>query len=114
MKIAKATCLNVLALFATLALACSKPSPSPTDEQAQQVGWDATILRSEAKDQRELLGKCPTLADPKLLAGVKEHKGSTVDPWGTPYALNCDSAQITVTSAGPDKTMGTADDIVGR
>jgi len=33
------------------------------------------------------------------------------DPWNNPYKLNCDSDEITCTSAGPDKKEGTEDDI---
>ncbi|MCA9292627.1 MAG: DUF4190 domain-containing protein [Phycisphaerales bacterium] len=37
----------------------------------------------------------------------------TNDPWGTPwsYAPSADGTSFTLTSAGPDKTMGNADDI---
>jgi general secretion pathway protein G len=33
------------------------------------------------------------------------------DPWNNPYKLNCDSDEITCTSAGPDRKEGTEDDI---
>jgi hypothetical protein len=38
-----------------------------------------------------------------------------VDPWGTPYFFHQLSAsQMEVRSAGPDKTLWTADDVVAR
>lgn len=39
-------------------------------------------------------------------------KGTTgVDPWGTPYRIQCDRDHVLVFSLGPDKRAGTADDI---
>lgn len=34
-----------------------------------------------------------------------------VDPWGTPYRIQCDGDHVLVISLGPDKRAGTADDI---
>jgi len=34
------------------------------------------------------------------------------DPWGMPYKLSCDSDEITCVSPGPDRKLGTDDDIV--
>jgi general secretion pathway protein G len=54
-------------------------------------------------------GACPTLEN--LAARSK----ATRDPWGTTYTLVCPSAHegdpVDVTSPGPDKQSGTADDI---
>ncbi len=33
------------------------------------------------------------------------------DPWGTPYAIECQSDEIVAVSAGPDRAFGTEDDI---
>jgi general secretion pathway protein G len=33
------------------------------------------------------------------------------DPWGTPYRLECPSDEIVASSAGPDRSFGTEDDI---
>ncbi|MHC4959935.1 MAG: hypothetical protein ACYTGN_16340 [Planctomycetota bacterium] len=33
------------------------------------------------------------------------------DPWGSEYFIEAESSRITVTSMGPDKKLGTADDI---
>jgi hypothetical protein len=73
--------------------------------------------RPEAKDNAHLV---------KILEGDNARKiqflalkssdmnsnGAMIDPWGTPYQINVDSdSEIHVTSAGPDKIFGTADDI---
>jgi general secretion pathway protein G len=53
---------------------------------------------------------CPTVeqlkSDRSLDTGF-----SLKDPWGSAYKLNCDSDEITCTSAGPDHKEGTEDDI---
>jgi hypothetical protein len=36
---------------------------------------------------------------------------SVTDPWGTDYAISCGGADITVSSAGPDRRWTTGDDI---
>jgi general secretion pathway protein G len=33
------------------------------------------------------------------------------DPWGTPYALECQSDELVAISAGPDRAFGTEDDV---
>lgn len=39
----------------------------------------------------------------------KETNG--MDPWGSPYRIQCDQDPVLVFSLGPDKQAGTADDI---
>jgi hypothetical protein len=34
-----------------------------------------------------------------------------IDPWGTPYQVECDPDKVHVFSMGPDRRAGTADDI---
>jgi hypothetical protein len=36
---------------------------------------------------------------------------SGLDPWGTPFQIQCDRERVRVFSMGPDKLPGTADDI---
>jgi general secretion pathway protein G len=54
--------------------------------------------------------ECPTVDD---LKGGKylDTTFNTKDPWGGPYKISCDADDITVSSAGPDKKVGTEDDI---
>jgi general secretion pathway protein G len=33
------------------------------------------------------------------------------DPWGTPYTLECQSDEVVAISAGPDRALGTEDDV---
>jgi type II secretory pathway pseudopilin PulG len=53
---------------------------------------------------------CPTLQQlesSKLLAAGS----NTQDPWGTPYELSCETGDIDVRTAGPDRERGTSDDM---
>ncbi len=44
-----------------------------------------------------------------------DEKSELLDPWGTPIQLSVDAdGHLLMRSAGPDKTFGTADDIVGK
>lgn len=41
--------------------------------------------------------------------------GEIIDPWGTPYRIwYISDKEVGMTSAGPDKTFGTADDITNQ
>ncbi len=56
--------------------------------------------------------ECPTVA--RLRADkIVDKESNTADPWGSPYSIVCtEDDDITVISAGPDKKIGTPDDIV--
>jgi general secretion pathway protein G len=71
------------------------------------------------------LGRYPTMEEGLAMLvenpGVEGWKGPYLkgglkpDPWGTPYSYVTnpdDPGQYTLTSAGPDKQLGTSDDIV--
>jgi hypothetical protein len=45
----------------------------------------------------------------------QDGKGEMIDPWGTPLRLSVDAdGTLHADSAGPDKSFGTVDDIVGH
>ena len=72
------------------------------------VGTNAEITKA-------LLGGNPVHAtfsqDPPSLNA----KGELIDPWGTPYFFHQLSGdEMVIISAGPDKIMGTADDIIEK
>jgi general secretion pathway protein G len=53
---------------------------------------------------------CPStaqLAQDKFLDSATDHN----DPWGQPYEIKCTGDDVVVSSAGPDKKKGTADDV---
>jgi len=77
----------------------------------------ATILKVSAEHViAEGFVGCPTVQQVLDLTPEpqrRELRGETngIDPWGTPYQIDCASDRVRVFSAGPDKTFGTADDL---
>ncbi len=72
-------------------------------------------LNSEITSQ--LRGDNPNQADfIRPEAGMRiNDKGELVDPWGTPYFFHqLSGTQMEIRSAGPDKIMWTADDLVAE
>jgi hypothetical protein len=55
-------------------------------------------------------GGCPTVAQ-LITDGILDEDMSRADPWGGPWRISCDDGRIAVSSDGPDKHPGTADDI---
>lgn len=54
--------------------------------------------------------RCPTVGE-LLSSGVLDEDSPPQDPWGTPWHIECEEERITVSSNGPDRQNGTADDI---
>ena len=71
------------------------------------VGTNAEIMKA-------LMGGNPHQATFGPMDGQQLNgKGELVDPWGTPYFFHQLSGDVMeIHSAGPDKIMGTADDLV--
>ena len=74
------------------------------------VGTNAEITRA-------LNGDNPTHAN--FLAGIPgqqiNSKGELVDPWGTPYFFHqLSGTEMEVHSAGPDRTLWNADDLISK
>ena len=71
------------------------------------VGTNAEIMQA-------IMGGNPrhaTLGPPE--SQTLNSKGELVDPWGTPYFFHqLSGTHMEIHSAGPDKIMGTADDVV--
>jgi general secretion pathway protein G len=58
----------------------------------------------------EHAGECPTIAN-LLEDGQLDHTKNSKDPWDNDYVITCEDDSVTTKSAGPDKQMGTEDDI---
>lgn len=76
-----------------------------TEIGVQAVRGATTMYLAETPN-----GGCPTVNT--LIAGdyLDEDK-STTDAWDNPFTIACEGTRVTVTSAGPDETFGTDDDI---
>ena len=76
-------------------------------EQAQS---DAATVRSAAELWRVDRGDCPTTSDLRegrlLNASTRE-----LDPWDSPWSIDCSDGEIVVVSPGPDRQLGTEDDV---
>jgi hypothetical protein len=68
----------------------------------------AAMLAAAITTPRPGYGGCPSATDLGTFV-----RGQT-DPWGEPYDIRCISGTITVTSPGPDRKLGTSDDIVEK
>jgi general secretion pathway protein G len=55
-------------------------------------------------------GKCPGIGE-LIESQSLEHGSPTQDPWGGDWQIRCTDNQVTVASAGPDRKLGTEDDI---
>lgn len=54
---------------------------------------------------------CPTPA--RLIQDKVIDRGAQPrDPWDNEFAIECDDGGVTVRSAGPDRRLGTADDVI--
>ena len=92
-------------------------------ERFRQAGAPSTrsniaMLESSADNLRYLgFSGCPTvqqimdLTTPEYARTSLLMDTNGIDPWGTPYQVECDPDKVHVFSMGPDKHVGTADDI---
>lgn len=53
---------------------------------------------------------CPTVEELRR-DGLLSRRAKTEDPWGTPYRIECEPGYAIATSAGPDSTFDTSDDV---
>jgi len=73
------------------------------------IGAYVDAFRRWGYDHRET--RCPTaLADLDAYA----RRANTDDPWSRPYVMRCSADAFEVLSAGPDRQLGTADDLTSR
>ncbi len=54
--------------------------------------------------------RCPSVGE-LMSAGVLDEDSPPQDPWGSPWHIECEDERVTVSSNGPDRQNGTADDI---
>ena len=70
---------------------------------------DARNIRNIATTYVALQGgDCPTV---ESLKSEKQLQGSSADPWGNVFKLECTGDDVIVTSFGPDGQEGSEDDI---
>ena len=106
--------LVVIAIMSILsAVVAFAVIPMYVESQKKAARLSASSLRRVAGTWRlnHTEEECPKyerlLAD-KLVDG----EGNANDPWGTPYLIACSADDVIVVSLGPDRKLGTSDDIV--
>lgn len=56
---------------------------------------------------------CPSVSD-RIDEGILDRHARDEDPWGSAFVIECEDADVDVISAGPDRELGTSDDIPQR
>jgi general secretion pathway protein G len=106
--------LVVIAIMATITAAVAfAVIPMYKDAQKSTAKMNAAELRKMAAQWRmtHVGEECPDIA--RLRADrLMDKQSNAQDPWGSPYTIICADDDITVFSPGPDKKIGTEDDIV--
>lgn len=101
------------------AASTTAPPPAPPGDEERELLEAQTKLattlavglRVGAAIWKETRGTCPT-ADDIVKAGLVSPALRSRDVWGTPYRITCPThGAPVVSSAGPDLTFGTGDDI---
>ena len=119
-------------LAATMRTAPAPTASDPDAARADAASIDAIKVRRMVTDYHTLTGENPVGTNAEIMAALMgknprqavlgppdgvslNSKGELVDGWGTPYFFHQLSRDVMeIHSAGPDKIMGTADDIVVR
>jgi hypothetical protein len=83
---------------------------SPCFDCKQHAHNDAKVLASAVALYRSEHDDCPTPDDLRA-EKIMDPRKNTRDEWGSEFRIECEVDGATVTSAGPDKTFGTADDL---
>lgn len=88
--------------------------PKMKEAQVKQAATGARVIRT-AVSQWQLaeneFGECPSVS--QLIEDKQLDSGQdTNDPWGQEYVITCADDEVIVTSTGPDKKTGSADDII--
>ncbi|MSP24103.1 MAG: type II secretion system protein [Myxococcales bacterium] len=111
------TLVEVLIVVAIMALIAGGVSflvlPRYREAQIKTAKTSARNIRQVATQYLALksTGGCPTV-DTLITEKELDAAGDTKDPWGGKYTISCEDDDVTVSSPGPDKKDGTADDIV--
>jgi general secretion pathway protein G len=110
------TLFEVLIVVAILAMVAGGVAvvglPRFREAQVKTARTAAQTIRSAVHQWQLNNGDsaCPTVS--QLVEEKYLDRGTTtVDPWSQAFSITCTEAEVTVTSSGPDKKKGTADDV---
>ena len=110
------TLVEVLIVVAIMSLIATGVTvaviPKFREAQKRTAEQNALEIRSAVARWRATRGDtCPSVA--QLVTDKEIDSASkTDDPWGSAYTIECGEDEVKVTSPGPDKKAGSADDVV--
>lgn len=96
---------SVLALTAGVAARAGEPKDRDTAVTAARH-----VLAAVDEWQKANQDGCPTLST-LVESGKLDRDARVEDAWGNRFRVVCDGTEATVRSAGPDRKMGTGDDL---
>lgn len=98
----------IIALIATAVAVAVLPQFEKS--QIRQTSADAQNLRSAVQLYMMENNECPKSAE-ELAGEYLDETKRTTDAWDNSFRIECEGANVYVTSAGPDGKFGTEDDI---
>jgi len=110
------TLVEILIVVAIIAMVASGVAvfalPKYKEAQKKTAETGARVIRSAIQDWQRVNNEssCPTMSQLVQEKHI-DSAANTDDPWGEAYVLSCTDDDVIVTSKGPDKKKGTADDI---
>lgn len=110
------TLVEILIVVAIIAMVASGVAvfalPKFKEAQKKTAETGARVIRSAIQDWQRVNNEstCPTMSQLVQEKNI-DSAANTDDPWGEAYILTCTEDDVVVTSKGPDKKKGTADDI---
>jgi len=106
-----AAALAILALGVSVSGLWWSQSANAGQEAETSSRADAAQIESAAKSFRAQHAEgCPTLSSLKE-EQILSRNATEADAWGNRFRVHCESAELSVSSAGPDGKPGTADDV---
>jgi hypothetical protein len=78
-------------------------------KDAFRDGPESAVICEAAERYAARHGECPSVAT--LISARRLDADYTSDPWGGAYEIECSGSRVIVRSAGPDRRVGTEDDI---
>jgi general secretion pathway protein G len=110
------TLVEVLIVVAIMALVATGVAVAAMgyyqSTRVKTAGMNAAGLREAVKGwwMKHDDETCPTV-DELITDGILDEGSLRKDPWGGSWRIECTGFRVTVSSDGPDRKQGTADDI---
>lgn len=110
------TLVEVLIVVAIIAMVAGGVTvfalPKFREAQVKTAETGARVIRSAVQDWQRVNNEysCPSISQLVQEKHI-DSAANTDDPWGEEFQLTCTDDEVIVVSKGPDKKMGSSDDI---